>query len=73
MLLKLLNIFLIGHANSALVITLLMRVQPNLMVEGLLDMYAKDPTSLPRILDVAQETKVCYEFENGVLDTHQVK
>ncbi|KAI9314115.1 CCR4-Not complex component, Not1-domain-containing protein [Dichotomocladium elegans] len=58
LLFKLLNIFLIGHANSPLVITLLMKIQPGLVIEGFLDMYSKDPTTLPRILDIAQETKI---------------
>ncbi|KAI9496644.1 CCR4-Not complex component, Not1-domain-containing protein [Zychaea mexicana] len=58
LLIKLLSIFLIGHANTSLVISILWRVQPTLLLEGLLDMYKKDPTSVPRILDIAQEAKI---------------
>ncbi|OAD02750.1 Not1 transcription factor, partial [Mucor lusitanicus CBS 277.49] len=55
---KLLNIFLIGHVNSPLVIRVLWHVQPNLLLEGFFDMYKKDPTSVSRILDIAQEAKI---------------
>ncbi|KAG1095710.1 hypothetical protein G6F42_018503 [Rhizopus arrhizus] len=55
---KLLNIFLIGHVNSPLVIRLLWHVQPNLLLEGFFEMYKKDPTSVSRILDIAQEAKI---------------
>ncbi|KAI9271555.1 CCR4-Not complex component, Not1-domain-containing protein [Phascolomyces articulosus] len=58
LLIKLLSIFLIGHANTSLVISILWRVQPTLLLEGLLDMYKKDPTSVPRILDIVQEAKI---------------
>ncbi len=57
---KLLNIFLIGHVNSPLVIRLLWHVQPNLLLEGFFEMYKKDPTSVSRILDIAQEAKVMF-------------
>ena len=50
---------MIGHANTSPVISILWRVQPTLLLEGLLDMYKKDPTSVPRILDIVQEAKVC--------------
>ncbi|KAG2219817.1 hypothetical protein INT45_001149 [Circinella minor] len=59
LLIKLLSIFLIGHANTSPVISILWRVQPTLLLEGLLDMYKKDPTSVPRILDIVQEAKKC--------------
>ncbi|RCH87955.1 hypothetical protein CU098_004083, partial [Rhizopus stolonifer] len=55
---KLLNIFFIGHVNSALVIRLLWHVQPHLLLEGFFDMYKKDPTCISRILDIAQEAKI---------------
>ncbi|CEP18731.1 hypothetical protein [Parasitella parasitica] len=55
---KLLNIFLIGHVNSPLVIRALWHVQPNLLLEGFFEMYKKDPTSVSRILDIAQESKI---------------
>ncbi|KAI7858510.1 CCR4-Not complex component, Not1-domain-containing protein [Circinella umbellata] len=58
LLIKLLSIFLIGHANTSPVISILWRVQPTLLLEGLLDMYKKDPTSVPRILDIVQEAKI---------------
>ncbi|KAG0175598.1 hypothetical protein DFQ28_005990 [Apophysomyces sp. BC1034] len=58
LLLRLLSIFLIGHANSNLVITVLWKVHSRLLLEGFLDMYKKDPTSISRILDIAQEAKI---------------
>ncbi|KAI8149734.1 CCR4-Not complex component, Not1-domain-containing protein [Fennellomyces sp. T-0311] len=58
LLIKLLSIFLIGHANTSLVISILWRVQPALLLEGLLDMYKKEPASVSRILDIAQEAKI---------------
>ncbi|KAI7901129.1 CCR4-Not complex component, Not1-domain-containing protein [Cokeromyces recurvatus] len=55
---KLLNIFLIGHVNSPLVIRLLWHVQLNFLLEGFFEMYKKDPTSISRILDICQEAKI---------------
>ncbi|OBZ85129.1 CCR4-NOT transcription complex subunit 1, partial [Choanephora cucurbitarum] len=55
---KLLNLFLMGHVNSSLVVRLLWHVQPNLLLEGFFEMYKKDPTSVSRILDIAQEAKI---------------
>ncbi|KAI8975394.1 CCR4-Not complex component, Not1-domain-containing protein [Mycotypha africana] len=59
---KLLNIFLIGHVNSPLVIRLLWHVQPNLLLEGFFEMYKKDPTSVSRVLDLAQEAKIVVDI-----------
>ncbi|KAI8371784.1 CCR4-Not complex component, Not1-domain-containing protein [Radiomyces spectabilis] len=56
--LKLLSIFVIGHANSNLVFMILWKVHPQLLLEGFLDMYKKDATSISRILDIAQEAKI---------------
>lgn len=43
-------------------IRLLWHVQPNLLLEGFFEMYKKDPTSVSRILDIAQEAKVTLAF-----------
>ncbi|RUP46545.1 hypothetical protein BC936DRAFT_146826 [Jimgerdemannia flammicorona] len=56
---RLLTIFLNGHSGSSLVFTRLWQLNPNLLVSGFLDLYNKDATSLSRILDVAQDLKVC--------------
>ncbi|ORX44283.1 Not1-domain-containing protein [Hesseltinella vesiculosa] len=56
--LKLLNIFLIGHCNSSLVIILLWNNSSQCLLDGLLTLYQKDPATVSRILDVAQETKI---------------
>ncbi|CAO3600262.1 unnamed protein product [Absidia cylindrospora] len=63
-LLKLLNIFLIGHANSNLVIMLLWRKCPALLMDGFLAMYKKDPSYVSRILDVSQEAKILFHVLN---------
>ncbi|CAO3654186.1 unnamed protein product [Cunninghamella echinulata] len=57
-LLKLLNIFLIGHANSNLVIILLWKLSSGLLMDGFLALYKRDPSSISRILDVSQDAKI---------------
>ncbi|KAI8060469.1 CCR4-Not complex component, Not1-domain-containing protein [Gongronella butleri] len=67
--LKLLNIFLIGHTNSTLVIVLLWQKSPACLMEGLLTLYRRDPASVSRILDIAQEAKILvYVLKTDVLD-----
>ncbi|KAI7871343.1 CCR4-Not complex component, Not1-domain-containing protein [Spinellus fusiger] len=58
LLLRLFHLFVIGHANSVLVMVLLWNINPALLLEGFLDMYKKDPTSISRILDLSQEAKI---------------
>ncbi|KAI9030832.1 CCR4-Not complex component, Not1-domain-containing protein [Phycomyces nitens] len=58
LLLRLFNIFMNGHANSILVVMLLWNIHSGLLLEGFLDMYKSDPTSISRILDLAQESKI---------------
>lgn len=39
---------------------ILWHVHPTLLLEGFIDMYRKEPTSVSRILDLAQEAKVTH-------------
>ncbi|KAJ3024175.1 hypothetical protein HKX48_005578 [Thoreauomyces humboldtii] len=50
-------LFLTGHPNSTFVLPRLWQLNQNLSISGLLHMYTKDPSSLSRILDVAQEMR----------------
>ncbi|KNC97024.1 CCR4-NOT core subunit CDC39 [Spizellomyces punctatus DAOM BR117] len=50
-------LFLTGHPNSGFVLPRLWQVNQSLSTSGLLHLYAKDPSSLSRILDVAQEMR----------------
>ncbi|KAJ3175056.1 hypothetical protein HDU87_006452 [Geranomyces variabilis] len=50
-------LFLTGHPNSAFVLPRLWQLNQNLSISGLLHLYTKDPASLSRILDVAQEMR----------------
>ncbi|KAJ3184471.1 hypothetical protein HDU85_001776 [Gaertneriomyces sp. JEL0708] len=49
--------FLTGHPNAGFILPRLWQANSGLCVTGLLHLYAKDPSSLSRILDVAQEMK----------------
>ncbi|KAI8922013.1 CCR4-Not complex component, Not1-domain-containing protein [Powellomyces hirtus] len=50
-------LFLTGHPNSTFVLPRLWQLNQNLSISGLLHLYTKDPSSLSRILDVAQEMR----------------
>ncbi|KAJ1569392.1 hypothetical protein HK405_005645 [Cladochytrium tenue] len=50
-------LFLNGHPNSSFVLPILWQVSQQLCMAGLVLYYSKDPSSLSRILDVAQEMK----------------
>ena len=48
-----------GHSNSVFVLSKLWQVSESSVISGLQRMYIADPTTLSRILDVAQDMKVC--------------
>ncbi|KAI9365956.1 CCR4-Not complex component, Not1-domain-containing protein [Zopfochytrium polystomum] len=50
-------LFLVGHPSSSFVLPLLWQISQQLCLAGLVHLYSKDPSSLSRILDVAQEMK----------------
>ncbi|KAJ3299964.1 hypothetical protein HK104_005661 [Borealophlyctis nickersoniae] len=54
---SLVMLFLTGHQNSNFVLPKLWQTNQSLAVSGLLHLYSRDPSSLSRILDVAQEMK----------------
>ncbi len=54
------NIIISNTPAANYVIHKLWQINPNMLVKGMFDIYAKDPSYLARILDVAaQELKVC--------------
>lgn len=55
---RLFYLFLTGHPNSSLVLAKLHKINPSMLVGGLLEMYEKDKNSISRILDIAQDLKV---------------
>ncbi|KAJ3055880.1 hypothetical protein HK097_008877 [Rhizophlyctis rosea] len=54
---NLVMLFLGGHQNSNFVLPKLWQLSQPLAISGLLHLYSRDPSSLSRILDVAQEMK----------------
>lgn len=50
------------HPNSTVVISHLWKYNPNLLLNGLIDIYMHDPSTLPRILDIAQDLKALKQF-----------
>ncbi|OUM58681.1 hypothetical protein PIROE2DRAFT_47750 [Piromyces sp. E2] len=52
-----LMVFMQGHSNFVPVVQKVWQINPNILITGLANMYKKFPTSLSRILDVAQEVK----------------
>lgn len=55
---RLIDMFLDGHANSDLVVSLLWQRSPSTLLECFLDRYRRDPLSVSQILDIIQESKV---------------
>lgn len=55
---SLLLLFLQGHTSSGFVLPALWQSSPSLFITGLLALYASDPSSLSRILDLSQELKI---------------
>jgi len=55
-----LMVFMQGHANFGPVIQKVWQINPAILITGLANMYKKFPTSLSRILDIAQEVKVYF-------------
>jgi CCR4-NOT transcription complex subunit 1 len=51
-------LFIQGHANTGVVLPILWQTAPSLLVMGCLVLYANEPSSLSRILDLAQEIKI---------------
>lgn len=50
----LMAMFLGNHPNSSLVLHKLFHIAPSVVVRGMVEMYYKDPSSLSRLLDIAQ-------------------
>ena len=55
---RLIDMFLDGHENSDLVVSLLWQRSPSTLLECFLDRYRRDPLSVSQILDIIQESKV---------------
>ena len=54
---NLIAMFLSGHPSSSFLLRKLWSMSPSLTVSGMAYFYSKDSTSLPMILDVAQDLK----------------
>ncbi|KAJ3129357.1 CCR4-NOT transcription complex subunit 1, partial [Irineochytrium annulatum] len=54
---NLVMMFLIGHPSSSFVLPILWQLNQQLPLAGLVHMYAKDQSTLSRILDIAQDMK----------------
>ena len=53
----LMALFLGNHPNSSLVLHKLYHASPSVVIRGMVEMYFKDPSSLSRLLDIAQDLK----------------
>jgi len=53
-------VFMQGHSNFVPVVQKVWQINPTILITGLANIYKKFPTSLSRILDVAQEVKVIF-------------
>jgi CCR4-NOT transcription complex subunit 1 len=53
----LMALFLGNHPNSSLVLHKLHHTAPSVVIRGMVEMYFKDPSSLSRLLDIAQDLK----------------
>eukprot|EP01132_Coremiostelium_polycephalum_P002550 gene2550-3156_t len=52
------------HHNNQSYISQLWKEYPNLVVTGMSEIYQKDPSSLSRLLDIAQEIKILIQIVN---------
>jgi CCR4-NOT transcription complex subunit 1 len=51
--------FLAGHPNHQLVFMRIWQIEPSYLTTAFRDFYQEDPLNITRILDVAQDLKVC--------------
>eukprot|EP00026_Physarum_polycephalum_P000086 Phypoly_transcript_00086.p1 GENE.Phypoly_transcript_00086~~Phypoly_transcript_00086.p1 ORF type:complete len:2362 (+),score=414.48 Phypoly_transcript_00086:843-7088(+) len=61
----LMTLFLGNHPTSSLVLHKLYHTAPSVVIRGMVEMYFKDPSSLSRLLDIAQDLKAL----NAILTT----
>lgn len=54
----LLPAYIAGHSSSNLVLARLWKVNPDLFISGLMELYLQDNTSLSRVLDITQDMKI---------------
>lgn len=63
---KLLAMFLAGHPNHQLVFMRLWQIAPSYLTDAFRGFYDENPLNITRILDVAQDLKVCLESSSLV-------
>ncbi len=51
--------FLGGHPNHQLVFMRIWQIEPTYLTNAFRDFYTENPLNITRILDVAQDLKVC--------------
>lgn len=51
--------FLAGHPNHQLVFMRIWQIEPSYLTDAFRDFYDENPLNITRILDVAQDLKVC--------------
>jgi CCR4-NOT transcription complex subunit 1 len=54
-----LAMFLAGHPNHQLVFMRIWQIEPSYLTNAFRDFYEENPLNITRILDVAQDLKVC--------------
>lgn len=57
---KLISIFLVGHSSSVFVLSRVWASNRDLIVDCMSNLYSQDSNLLSRLLDVAQDLKVCH-------------
>jgi len=66
---KLLAMFLAGHPNHQLVFMRIWQIDPSYLTNAFREFYEEKQTNITRILDVAQDLKVC-DCRSSTLPTH---
>jgi CCR4-NOT transcription complex subunit 1 len=63
--------FLAGHPNHQLVFMRIWQIEPTYLTNAFRDFYEENPLNITRILDVAQDLKVCVLLVSFNTSTHR--
>jgi CCR4-NOT transcription complex subunit 1 len=58
---QMLAMFLAGHPNHQLVFMRIWQIDPSYLTQAFIDFYNKNQLNITRILDIAQDLKVCHK------------
>lgn len=64
--------FLAGHPNHQLVFMRIWQIEPSYLTDAFRDFYDENPLNITRILDVAQDLKVCTSYIRNIFHSENI-